>query len=219
MTLTTGGLRALETAVVDANVLYSHHQRNIFMTLGVERLFALRRTEKIEREWFEALLRNRPDLSPDSLRRTIEKMNEALPDARIDDYGAFENLLVRTDPEDRHVAAAAMKCAPATLVTWNLHDFDVEELQQYQITTKDPDFFLCEILDREPIDTFAATIRAYSFLKKQDGHPTWAEYLEVLERNGLPAYADRLRQFPPTEATEDSPDIADLPSSESGTEA
>jgi hypothetical protein len=38
----------LETTVVDANVFYSQYQRNVFMTLAVERLFNLHWTDEIE---------------------------------------------------------------------------------------------------------------------------------------------------------------------------
>jgi hypothetical protein len=103
-----------ESCVVDANVFYSQYQRNVFMTLAVERLFALHWTDEIEAEWLNALERNRPDLGAERLQRTARAMKNALPRARLTDYRRFESLLTMTDTKDRHVAAAAIGCAPCT---------------------------------------------------------------------------------------------------------
>ena len=132
---------AAEISIADANVLYSYHQRNVFITLAQELLFALRWTKTIEQEWHDALRRNRPELRPDRILRTIKLMNEALSDALIAGDSAFEVQLAKTDPKDRHVAAAAIKCAPSTLVTWNLAHFDVDELRAHRVAVVDPDTF------------------------------------------------------------------------------
>jgi hypothetical protein len=209
--LTISHPTALEIALADANVFYSHHQRNVFVTLAYERLFALRWTGKIEREWHEALIRNRPDLDAERLRQTIEKMNRALPGSHIEDYAQFENLLSKTDPKDRHVAAAAIKCAPATLVTWNVRHFNAQELSVHKVCVKDPDAFLCLVFDRDPIDTLEAVARAYGFLKRPAGRPTWAEYLDALERERLAGFVERLRLREPEEGAEEILDIANVP--------
>jgi hypothetical protein len=47
--LTSGRVNP-ETTVVDANDFYSQYQRNVFMTLAVERLFNLHWTGEIEAE-------------------------------------------------------------------------------------------------------------------------------------------------------------------------
>ena len=192
--MTTGRHPPPDTALVDANVFYSQHHRNVLMTLATERLVTLRWTEEIEREWCNALIRNRPGLTVERLRRTVDKMNEALPDAKIRDYGHFVALLSKTNPKDRHVAAAAIKCSPATVITWNVRDFDAEELAARGVTTSNPDELLCRIFDKEPVDAYAATIRAYSFLKKQNAHPGWAEYIAILDNQRLHGFAARLRQ-------------------------
>ena len=204
---------AAEISIADANVLYSYHQRNVFITLAQELLFALRWTKTIEQEWHDALRRNRPELRPDRILRTIKLMNEALPDALIAGDSAFEVQLAKTDPKDRHVAAAAIKCAPSTLVTWNLAHFDVDELRAHRVAVVDPDTFLCAIFDREPIDTLAASKKAYGFLKKTDGHPTWSEYLDALKRDRLVQFAERLRQRKPIDEVGDDEEFNnDIPS-------
>ncbi len=60
----------------------------------------------------------------------------------------------------------------------------------------DPDAFLCRLFDTEPEVVFAATERAFGFLKRPGGHPTWDEYLDLLgSNNHLSGFAERLRRF------------------------
>ena len=43
---------------------------------------------------------------------------------------------------------------------------------------------------------FAGTQRAFGFLKRPGGHPTWNEYLDLLgNNNSLKGFAERLRTF------------------------
>ena len=209
----TSGLRpSPETALVDANVFYSQHQRNVFMTLGFERLFTVRWTDRIEREWLDALARNRPDLLFDQLSRTAQRMRDALPDARVEGYEKHEALLTKTDPKDRHVAAGAIACAPATIVTWNIRHFAADELAPRNVTVSDPDAFLCRTFEREPVDTFAATAKAFSFLKRPDGRPSWADYLDILARDRLEDFAALLKSRTPKEDSVDDAD--DIPTAD-----
>jgi hypothetical protein len=72
--------------VADANVFYSNVQRNVLMTLAVERLFDLRWTPEIEDEWVRNLIAKRADLDPARVRRTAGLMRTALPQSEIRDY-------------------------------------------------------------------------------------------------------------------------------------
>jgi hypothetical protein len=206
-----------ETSVVDANVFYSQYQRNVFMTLAVERLFKLHWTDEIEAEWLNALQRNRPDLGAERLQRTAQAMKNALPDARLSDYRQFESLFALTDPKDRHVAAAAVKCAPCTLVTWNLRHFNGRELAACGVAMSNPDDFLCRIFAADPTLAFAATVRSYSFAKKRSGTPAWWEYVDMLERHGLKIFSGYLRNHGPTAEMES--DIDTLDAAESADDA
>jgi hypothetical protein len=141
-------------------------------------------------------------------------MKNALPEARLSDYRQFESLLAVTDPKDRHVAAAAVKCAPCTLVTWNLRHFNSKELSALGVSTSDPDSFLCHIFAADPTVAFAATVRSYSFLKKRPGAPTWWEYVDMLERHGLKIFAGCLRNHGPTAEIEGDIDTFDASESD-----
>ncbi|MGJ7579533.1 PIN domain-containing protein [Variovorax sp. RHLX14] len=69
------------TAVSDACVLYPAPLRDFLMWLALSGRFRARWTRLIHDEWQRNLLKNRPDLQPDQLQRTIELMNSAIPDA------------------------------------------------------------------------------------------------------------------------------------------
>ena len=55
--------RTRHTAFLDANVLYSPAIRDICMELALANMYRARWSAEVHREWVEALLRNRPELS------------------------------------------------------------------------------------------------------------------------------------------------------------
>jgi hypothetical protein len=209
--LTTSPPQNSEVGLVDANVLFPHHPRNVLVTLAVERIFEMRWTGSIEREWTNALLREQPHLKRETVLATARKMNEALPSAGMTGFSELESNFPKTDAKDRHVAAAAARCAPSTLVTWNVRDFNKAELAAHDIRISDPDTFLCRLFDADPEGVFAGTQRAFGFLRRPLGHPTWEEYLAILgQNNHLQKFAERLRSCgfgddPPEDDNEPNP--------------
>ena len=209
----------MQVVVADANVLYSNVQRNVLMTLAVERLFALRWTLEIEAEWVRNLAANRPDLDPASVRRTADLMRRALPNAEIANYLVHVGKLQKTDEKDKHVAAAAVMCSPSTLITWNLKDFNSSELTGLDVALVDPDTFLCSVFDEKPEVTFAAAEKSFSFYRRSDPKRNWDAYVDVIGSSGKPnclqAFAARLRGFTfedkPSDPSDDpsDPDVPD----------
>jgi len=194
--LTTSQRPASEVALVDANVLFPHHPRNVLVTLASEGIFEMRWTGAIEKEWTEALLREQPHLRREAVLVTAQKMKQALPKADVTGYEALEAGFPKTDAKDRHIAAAAARCAPSTLVTWNKGDFDQEELIRHGVRLTDPDSFLCRLFDDDPELVFGATQTAFGFLRRPAGRPTWEEYLDLLgDKNNLDRFAMRLRTY------------------------
>lgn len=186
-----------EVVVADANVLFSNDQRNIFMTLAVERIIELRWTDQIEGESVENLVHKRGG-DPQKLARTAGLMRMAIPGYNVPDYRAYILQLTRTDEKDRHVAAAAIGCRPSTVATWNLKDFDAKELATHDVRVTDPDTLLCEIFDAAPADVHAVVEKAYGFVRKLGGKPNWLDYMNLLATSGAPCslkdFADRLRR-------------------------
>lgn len=167
--MTTSPSRSFEVALIDANVLFPHHPRNVLVTLAVERVFEMRWTGSIESEWTNALLPKQPNFKREAALATARKMNTALPDAGVIDFAKPEIHFPKTNAKDRHVAAAAARCAPSMLVTWNVRDFDKFELAAHGVEISDPDNFPCRLFDADPGLVFASTQKAFGFLRRPQG--------------------------------------------------
>jgi hypothetical protein len=183
-------------ALVDANVLYSNHLRNLLLQMAQNGAFEVRWTAEIEDEW----LRN---MEPDTQNRitsgTLPLIRKFFPEALV---GNFDPTLKtgRTDAKDRHVAAAARHISPCVLVKENVRHFDVAVLREANVEVRTADEFLVGL-----VDTFAnnpgfirqTVDEARISLKKS--MPSWDEYLTLLaERQGLPRFVERLRGMEPT---------------------
>lgn len=131
-------------------------------------------------------------------------MREAVPDYGVGAFATFQQATGRTDAKDRHVAAAALACAPSVLVTWNARDFDSDALEANGVAVQTPDAFLCALFDAHPQLTHAAIGKAYGHVRKSAGRPTWTEYLDRLASRGAPSslrsLSEKLRAFGSTAA-------------------
>ncbi len=135
------------TAVYDACVLYPAPLRDLLIRAAATDLFRARWTDTIHQEWVRNVLAKRPDLSEEKLRRTVELMNESVPDCLVTNHEPLIESLVLPDPDDRHVLAAAVRCDADVIVTMNLKDFPAEILAQYDIEAQHPDVFLSHLFD------------------------------------------------------------------------
>jgi hypothetical protein len=178
-------------ALLDADVLYSGQVRNLILQLAAQEVISVAWSEAIEREW----LRNMAPRTLNRIRvRTLPLLREHFPDAWVRD--ADEKADVgRTDAKDVHVAAAAIKIAPSTLVSWNVKHFDVQALQKRDVSVATPDEFLCGLFDANPALTMDVAKNAAANLTKSA--PTWDAYLAVLSNNRLKRFVERLRRYRP----------------------
>lgn len=143
-------------AVYDACVLYPAPLRDLLLRLALTDRFRARWTDAIHDEWIAAVLEARPDLRPEQLQRTRELMNTAVPDCLVTGYEGLIDQIELPDPDDRHVAAAAVRCQAGVIVTCNLKDFPAEALAAYGIEVQHPDDFVCHLLDLDPGGVCAA---------------------------------------------------------------
>jgi len=96
------------------------------------------------------------------LERVRDLMDRAVDDALVSAYRRYERLFPRTDAKDRHVAAAAVAARrraavdTATIVTWNVKDFDGVEMEAVGLRVETPDASLCELLATAPATVIAA---------------------------------------------------------------
>lgn len=171
------------TAVFDACVLYSAPLRDFLMWLALSGRFRARWTALIHDEWVRNLLRNRPELDPSQLQRTVDLMNEAVPDALVTGHEDLIDSLTLPDPDDRHVLAAAIRSNASVIVTFNERDFPAERLATFGIEVQHPDEFIDNLFDLDQAAVVAAAQKQRSTLRNP---PIDADrYLEILLKQGL----------------------------------
>lgn len=179
--------------VYDARVLYPAPLRDFLIRLATTGLFAARWTRQIHDEWIRNLLAERPDLSENQLQRTRALMDQAVPDCLVEGHDRLVPTLELPDPDDRHVLAAAIVAHAQIIVTFNLKDFPVSALEPFGVEAMHPDRFVeCQMDLRE-----AAVVQVAKAQRATLNNPpkSAGELLDTLAAQGLPATADRLREF------------------------
>lgn len=176
--------------VIDANLLYPFHLRNLLVQFGVDSLIAPRWTVRIHAEWIGNLVA--AGKAPHGrLLLTLDLMNRALPEADVPGWEGYMEGLTLPDPDDRHVLAAALAGGAETILTMNLRDFPTSALAPHGVAAIHPDNFLCRLHDAAPELLQASTEAAHANLSRST--PSVAAYLDALDRQGLPQFAHRLR--------------------------
>lgn len=180
------------TVLLDACVLYPLAMTDALMSLATAGFFAAKWTTKIEEEWMRAIERQRPDLVGRlSVRR--DSMREAIPDWEVPESAWLQlvHKLELPDPDDRHVLAAAIVGHADCIVTANLQDFPASVLIGFGLEAIDPDTFMINQWDLDPVNAIAAFKRMRARRKKPKSSP--ADFADALEIGGLPTIAERLR--------------------------
>lgn len=185
-------MRTQFTALFDACVLYPAPVRDILLQLAFAGLFRGRWTKKIQEEFVDALLKNRPDLKRSKLEHTCELMNKSILDCLVEDYEELAAGLVLPDQNDAHVLAAAIKVQAQVIVTYNIKDFPSDILQKHYIEAQHPDTFLRYQMDIH-LPTFLSCVKAVR-AKLKNPSKTATEYLFDLYHN-LPETVNVLKQY------------------------
>lgn len=179
--------------VYDACVLYPAPLRDFLVRLATTNLFAARWSDEIHDEWIRNVLAKRNDISQAQLERTRDLMNIAVPDCMVTGHERLIPSLELPDPDDRHVLAAAIVAHAQMIVTFNLRDFPAENLDAFGLEAIHPDRFIeCQLDLKE-----AAVVQAARAQRQSLKNPPYSarELLDTLAAQGLPASADRLREF------------------------
>jgi hypothetical protein len=163
------------------------------MQLATADLFRAKWTGEIHNEWVSNLLKNEPERDPAKLARTVQKMNEAVPDCLVTGYEHLIDGIKIPDPGDRHVVAAAIHSRADAIVTFNLRDFPSAALAPLHLESIHPDDFIINQADLSEAALILAAQRIRGRLKKPEMTPT--EYLAKLRSNELPKTAEWLGQY------------------------
>jgi hypothetical protein len=181
------------TAVLDACVLYPAPVRDILLSLAHQGLYHARWSASIQDEWIRNLLINRPDLKPEQLRITADKMSRAVPDAMIQGYEPMISTVDLPDSEDRHVVAAALIGHADAIVTFNLKDFPRAALDPLGLEAQHPDDFIVNQLHLN----LPEALKAIKAMRARLQHPpqTITQLLATLQRCGLPQTTSMLTEY------------------------
>jgi predicted nucleic acid-binding protein len=170
-------------AFLDASVIYPAALRDLLMRLTMADLYQARWSRHIHEEWIRAVLRNRPDLSAEQLRRVRDAMDANVEDCLVTGYEPLVGSLTLPDPHDRHVLAAAIVAHADVIVTHNLKDFPPEILARYDIEAQHPDEFLRNIIDIAPIAVVDAVRAQQASMKNPP--VSMSDLLALFARTGL----------------------------------
>jgi PIN domain len=180
------------TALLDACTLYPIAMTDALLSLATAGLFAAKWTREIEREWIAALENRWPDLRG-RLEVRRDAMRDAVPDWEVPE-AAWAPLVASydlPDQDDRHVLAAAVAGLADCIVTSNLRDFPVKIVGAYGIEVVDPDRFIINQWDLDPLIAMASFKRMRARWRNPQSSPE--NFAKALEQGGLPSTAQRIR--------------------------
>lgn len=176
--------------VLDANLLYPFHLRNLLVQFGLDAVIAPRWTERIHEEWIANLVAT-GRVARERLLRTRDLMDRVLPEAAVSGWEERVEELALPDPGDRHVLAAALAAGAGTILTMNLRHFPAAALAPHGVAAAHPDAFLCALHDADAEVLRASAEAAHANLSRSA--PSFEAFLDALDRQGLTALAARLR--------------------------
>lgn len=136
--------------VLDACVLYPAPLRDFLLHIASVGIYQPKWSEIIHDEWSRNLLKNRQDLSEEKIKKTIQVMNNAFPDALVTNFESFITNIILPDEDDRHVVATAIKTKAKYIITFNLKDFPLKKLRKWEIVALHPDNFIFDIAQKNP---------------------------------------------------------------------
>lgn len=148
--------------LLDANVLVDAQVRDLFLRMAEADLIDVRWSEQILCETRRALVQ-RLGLEPAAGDRLLGVMQRAFPNAAVTGHERLVDDLDLSDPDDRHVLAAAIHGECDLLVTDNTRDFpdkSVEDADLLVITVDDALTSLAEGQGKEIAEVVAVQIAA-----------------------------------------------------------
>jgi hypothetical protein len=175
------------TVVLDANVLYRVRLTSILLFLAEQKMFRARWTSDIHDEWVRNLKTKRPDLDEAKIEKRRQSMDAAVPDALVDGYQSIR-VDGLPDADDEHVVAAALLIRASMIVTFNVKDFPDDVLKPLRLEARHPDDFLLA----PTLFSAAARLDKAHYRKEP---LTTVQYLDALERAGVPKTVARLRDI------------------------
>lgn len=193
-------------AVIDADILYRRHPRNLLVWHALAGLFELHWSARILDETRRHLIKRNisrfREPRAEAVDQTLARVTDALEGARAGslvpeaEIAAHEPRMPN-DPKDRHVLAAAVAVGATVVITTNIRDFAVDDAAGFGVVPKTPDDFLTSLLDDTTIDAAMTAIREHASFHGW----TVAELLQLLATGTLdrpaitPNYVKRIAEL------------------------
>lgn len=103
------------TCVLDTNVIYPLWIRDLLLWFAHYDLYTPKWSKHIFDEWNEVMIRK--GISEEDRSKRIYVVNEAFPNAMVENYEPLVEMLDLPDEKDKHVLAAAIKTNANLIVT------------------------------------------------------------------------------------------------------
>lgn len=193
-------------AVIDADVLYRRHPRNLLVWHALAGLFELHWSTRIldetKRHLIERNIARLGEPRTAAIDRTLARVTDALEQGRAGSLVpeieiAGHEPHMPNDPKDRHVLAAAVAIGATVVITSNVRDFAIDDAAGFRIAPQMPDDFLTSLLDDATADAAMAALHDHARFHGW----TLAELLRLLgtgtlERPAIaPTYAARIQEL------------------------
>ena len=176
------------TCFLDTNVIYPILTRDILLWYAHFELYTPKWSPDIFEEW-KGVMR-RKNVPETDIEKRVDNVNLAFPSALVHGYESITETLQLPDSKDRHVLAAAIKSNAGIIVTNNLKHFSLDYLHSFNITAKNVDDFLTDLIDLN----HEIALEAFQTMVSHKKNPDLDEYqvLNSYRKIGLKDTADFL---------------------------
>jgi len=176
-------------ALLDASVLFPVFTSNLLLWLAYRQIYQPKWSHDIHEEWVERRLARYPNASRAALEQKRDRMDLEFEEALVTGYEPLIATLSFSDPDDRHVLAAAISCKAAVIVT---NDRDFEHLpKEIEIAAQTADDFIAAqvgVTAGSAREVAIALIKHKRSLTKS--RLTWKEYFAEMQRKLPHSYAE-----------------------------
>jgi predicted nucleic acid-binding protein len=174
---------------LDANVLFSGVTRDTLLRVASVGIIQPYWSDRVLEEFRRNLMAKR-NRTAESVDRSIDLMRKHFPDSTVTGYEYLEPVM-KNDPGDRHVVAAAFKAQAQVIVTNNVKHFRKKDLPDF-MEAESADGFLQQLFDLDS-STMLAILRKHAEEKAKPPQ-TFEQHLNALAKP-LPGFAKDVRDY------------------------
>jgi len=177
-------------AIYDSCVLFPRTMRDILVRVAAAGLVRAQWSEHIHEELRAKLVAKYTDMADgEQIPKLIDFLTRSVPDCLVRGYEGLIESFTFDDPDDRHVAAAAVRAGAQVIVTRDGRGFPQEFLDRHEICAKDPDDFVADLID---LPRAGAAMHQIVTEMAEDAHSTVDDIIAKLRKNKMVLTATKL---------------------------